>query len=305
MKTKIVLNPYANRWRAQAKVPEIEKAYREAGLDFDMSVMSGPGDGKRATIAAVRDGYEAIVAAGGDGTVSEVVNGLITAAGDGPTKPMGILPLGTGNDFSDMAHIPRDFVGAANTIGGGKTRQIDAVQVIADDRPHFFGNNCALAMEPVVTIENIRLDWLSGNIRYVVATLKALLKLQAWQMKVTWDSSAYEGSIYLLSVCNSPRTGGIFQIAPPAKMDDGVLDIVFAPKVPKARVLSLVPRLLNGSHIEQPDIHYVRSTQLSIHSEPGTPIHADGEVIAESVKNIQYQILPGKITLLAPELINK
>jgi diacylglycerol kinase (ATP) len=88
-------------------------------------------------------------------------------------------------------------------------------------------------------------------------------------------------------------------------MDDGVLDIVFAPKVPKARVLSLVPRLLNGSHIEQPDIHYVRSTQLSIHSEPGTPIHADGEVIAESVKNIQYQILPGKITLLAPELINK
>lgn len=305
MKTKIILNPYANRWGAQAKVPEIENACREAGLDFDMSVMSGPGDGKRKTIAAVGDGYEAIIAAGGDGTVNEVVNGLITAAGDGPTKPMGILPLGTGNDFSDMTGIPRELVAAANTIVGRKSRQIDAIQVIADGRPHYFGNNCALAMEPVVTIENIRLDWLSGNIRYIVATLKALLKLQAWQMKVTWDSSAYEGSIYLLSVCNSPRTGGIFQIAPPAKMDDGLLDIVFAPKVPKARVLSLVPRLLNGSHIEQPDINYIRSTQLSINSEPGTPIHTDGEVISESVKNIQYEILPGKITLLTPKSINK
>jgi diacylglycerol kinase (ATP) len=301
MKTKIILNPYANRWGAQAKVAAIEKACREAGLAFDMAVMSGPGDGKRETITAIYDGYEAIIAAGGDGTVNEVVNGLIEAAGGEPTKPMGILPVGTGNDFSDMTRIPRDLASAAKTIAGGRTRQIDAAQVIAGDRRHFFGNNCALAMEPMVTIENIRLNRLSGNIRYVVATLKALLKLQAWQMKVNWDGSSYEGSIYLLSVCNSPRTGGIFLIAPPARMDDGVLDIVFVPKVPKAKVLSLVPRLFNGSHIEQPDVNYIRSTRLSIESEPGTPIHADGEVIAESVKNIRYEILPGKITLFTQE----
>jgi YegS/Rv2252/BmrU family lipid kinase len=303
MKTKIILNPYANRWGALAKVPAIENALREAGLDFDLFLMSRPGDGIRETITAIGDGYEAIIAAGGDGTVSEVVNGLISAAGDKPTKPMGILPFGTGNDFSDMAQVPRDLVAAVNTIVDGKTRQIDAAQVIADDRRHFFGNNCALAMEPVVTIENIRLTRLSGNIRYAVATLKALLKLQAWQMKITWDSSEYEGSIYLLSVCNSPRTGGIFQIAPLARMDDGILDIVFVPKVPKTKVLSLVPRLLSGSHIQQPDVTYVRTTQLLIKSDPGTPIHADGEVIAESVKRIRYKILPGKITLLTPENI--
>ena len=303
MKTKIILNPYANRWGALTKVPAIENACREAGLDFDLFLMSRPGDGIRETITAIGDGYEAIIAAGGDGTVSEVVNGLISAAGDKPTKPMVILPFGTGNDFSDMARVPRDLVAAVNTIVDGKTRQIDAAQVIADDRRHFFGNNCALAMEPVVTIENIRLTRLSGNIRYAVATLKALLKLQAWQMKITWDSSEYEGFIYLLSVCNSPRTGGIFQIAPLARMDDGILDIVFVPKVPKTKVLSLVPRLLSGSHIQQPDVTYVRTTQLLIKSDPGTPIHADGEVIAESVKSIRYKILPGKITLLTPENI--
>lgn len=301
MKTKIILNPYANRWGALAKVPAIENACREAGLNFDLFLMSRPGDGTRETITAIGNGYEAIIAAGGDGTVNEVVNGLISVAGDKPSKPMGILPFGTGNDFSDMAQVPRDLVAAVNTIVDGKTRQIDAAQVIADDRRHFFGNNCALAMEPVVTIENIRLTRLSGNIRYAVATLKALLKLQAWQMKITWDSSEYEGSIYLLSVCNSPRTGGIFQIAPLAKMDDGILDIVFVPKVPKTKVLSLVPRLLSGSHIQQPDVTYIRTTQLLIKSDPGTPIHADGEVIAESVKSIRYKILPGKITLLTPE----
>lgn len=303
MKTKIILNPYANRWGAQTQVPSITNACRQAGLDFDLSVMSGPGDGKKETLTAIDNGYEIFIAAGGDGTVSEVVNGLVTAGGDEPTKPLGILPLGTGNDFSDMVHIPRDLATAVQTIVDGKTRQIDAAQVIADDHRHFFDNNCALAMEPVVTIENVRLTRLSGNIRYVVATLKALLKLQAWQMKVTWDSGEYEGSIYLLSVCNSPRTGGIFQIAPQARMDDGILDIIFVPKVPKTRVLSLVPRLLSGSHVQQPDVTYVRTTRLAIKSEPGTPIHADGEVLAESVKNIRYEILPGKITLLIPEEI--
>lgn len=301
MKIKIILNPYANRWGAQAQAPAIEQACLEAGLDFDLSVMAGPGEGIKQSMAAISDGFDAIIAAGGDGTVHEVVNGLIAVAGDEPTKPMGILPIGTGNDFSDNSRVPRNLSSAIEIIANGRVRQVDAGQVIADDRKYYFGNNCALAMEPMVTIENIRLTQVSGNIRYIVATLKALLKLNAWQMKMTWDNGDYEGSIYLLSICNSPRTGGIFHIAPRARMNDGFLDIVFVPKVPRKKVLTLVPRLISGSHIQQPEVTYFRTKKLLIESEPGTPIHADGEVLSESVKNIQYEILPGKITLLTPE----
>ena len=300
VKTKIILNPYANRWRAERQAPEIKAACRAAGLDFDLSLTPAPGQGKQEAMTAVAQGYEAVVAAGGDGTVSEVVNGLITAAGDEPTLPLGVLPVGTGNDFNDMSNLPRDLMSAARVIAAGKTRQVDAGRVIADGAIHYFDNNCAVAMEPLVSVENKHMTRLSGNIRYVVALVKAVVKLKAWQMRISWDGGSHEGPTYLLSICNSPRTGGIFCMAPKAKMDDGLLDIVFVPEIPKRKVPMMLLRLFRGTHIDQPVVDYNRTTSLIIDSEPGTPIHADGEVIAESAKRISYEILPGRITLLAP-----
>jgi len=300
VKAKIILNPYANRWRAKGQQTLVEEACRNAGLDFDLTITTGPRDGRQVAQAAVTNGYDMVVAAGGDGTVSEVVNGLIAAAGDGPTRPLGILPIGTGNDFNDMSGLPRDLTKAADIIAAGQTRYIDAGRVTIEGTDHYFDNNCALAMEPMVTIENQQIKRLSGNIRYVLATLKALLKLSAWEMNITWDDGKYSGPIYLLSICNSQRTGGIFKIAPHAQMDDGFFDFVYVPKVPKSKVISLVPRLLNGSHIGDADVTYGRTTELSVESQPGSPLHADGEVMTEAARHFRYQILPGKITLFSP-----
>ena len=112
--------------------------------------------------------------------------------------------------------------------------------------------------------------------------------------------AAYEGPIYLLSIANTPRTGGVFMVSPEASMDDGLFDFVFAPVLPKAQVLALLPRLLNGSHIHHPKVVSGRTTQMHISSQPRTPIHADGEIISEGATTIDYRILPGKITLLSP-----
>ncbi len=301
MKIKIILNPYASRWGARDRLPAVESAFRDSGLEYDLVVTDHPGQGKSIAFRAAADGYDAIVAAGGDGTVNEVVNGLIEAAGDAPTRPLGVLPIGTGNDFNDMNALPRALIESVAVISAGHTRQIDAGKVTADGAVHYFGNNCALAMEPVVTIENVKLTRLSGTIRYIVATVIALTKLQAWQMRITWDDGSYQGPIFLLSVCNSPRTGGIFLMAPSALVDDGLFDIVIAPKMPKPEVLTIVPRLLNGSHYSHRRITHDRTSQLTVESNPGTPIHADGEVIATAAKKIRYDILPGKITLLSPK----
>jgi diacylglycerol kinase (ATP) len=252
-------------------------------------------------IEGVEAGYDLIVAAGGDGTVNEVVNGLITAAGEGPTHPLGILPIGTGNDLSDMAKLPRNLVEAARSIAAGHTRQIDAGQVTFDGTVHYFDNNCAAAMEPMVTIENERLIRLSGNIRYIVALVKGLVKLKAWQMQITWDGGGYEGPVYLLSVCNSPRTGGLFPMAPDALLNDGLFDFVMAPEISKLTVLAVLARLFQGTHIHHKRVTYGRTTQLQIKSLPGTPIHADGEVLTEAATTVTYKILPGKITLITPE----
>jgi diacylglycerol kinase family enzyme len=104
----------------------------------------------------------------------------------------------------------------------------------------------------------------------------------------------------LLSVCNSPRTGG-FMMAPGAVLDDGLLDMVFAPEVPKASVLSILQKLMQGKHIEHPAVTFCRVTHIDLTSVPGTPLHSDGEIFTESAEEVHYRVLPGKVRLLSPE----
>lgn len=296
MRVKVILNPYANRWQAQSHAPTIRAAFARVGVDCDLALTTAPTVAIREAREAAQDTYDAVVAAGGDGTVNEVVNGLIQAAGEDTTRPLGVLPIGTGNDFNDMAGLPRDLSEAVNVIIGDKTRQIDAGRV----NGYYFDNNCALAMEPMVTIENIRMRRLSGNIRYIAALVKSLFKMKAWNMHVRWEGGEYSGPTYLLSVCNSPRTGGVFYMSPAARMDDGLFDFVYAPEMPRLQVLSILPGLFKGTHLNHPLVQHGRSHWLKIESEPGTPIHADGEVISESERHVEYEMLPGKITLLTP-----
>lgn len=293
-KAKIILNPYANRWGAKKQVPAIEAAFRQSGVGCDIVVTSQPRQATAEALQAVQAGYDVIVPAGGDGTVNEVVNGLAQAAGDGPTHPIATLPIGTGNDFSDMAGFPRALEETIQLIKGGKTRQLDLGLV----NGHYFDNNCAVAMEPMVTIENVKMTRLSGNIRYIVALFRALIKLKAWNMRIQWDDGGYDGPVYLLSVCLSPRTGGLFYMAPQARMDDGLFDFVLMPEVSKPEVMVLLARLFGKTHIYHPKVTYHRSARISIESNPGTPVHADGEVLAEAAAQVHYELLPGKLTIL-------
>lgn len=293
MAIKIILNPYADRWRAKAKLAEIEAAFTAVSLSYDLTVTEYPGHGIELAYTAVQDGADAVIAAGGDGTINEVINGVLQAAGKEPTVPFGILPIGTANDFSDLVGIPRDIEACVRLIAAGNTRQIDAGRV----NERYFINNCAVAMEPMVTIENIKMTHFSGVLRYVVALFRALVKLKAWQMEIEWDGGGYKGPVYLLSVCNGPRTGG-FYMAPDALVDDGLFDFVFAPQVPKRTVLSVLVRLLNKTHIYHPAITYERTSHLTLTSRPGTPIHADGELFGESETAVSYELLPAKVTLL-------
>ncbi|MCP4425872.1 MAG: diacylglycerol kinase family lipid kinase [Chloroflexi bacterium] len=297
MKVKIILNPYANRWGAKEKIGAVEAAFTAVNLNYDLTVTEKPTVGIAAAKTAVSDGYDAVVAAGGDGTISEVVNGLVQANPDSPTIPLGIVPIGSANDFNKMVALPDDIAEAVQVIAAGKTRRIDVGEIRLSDRVHYFNNNSAVAMEPMITLEHIKISRISGELRYYVALLKGIIKLKAWQMRIAWDDGGYEGPTYLLSVCNSPRTGG-FMMAPGALVDDGQFDFVLAPKVSKGTVLAILFRLLGGKHIHHPKVTFTRTSQLTVTSEPGTPIHADGEMIGERETAVSYRVLPQKITLL-------
>ncbi len=296
MKIQVILNPYANRWTAQARQDEVKQAFANVGLSPDIVLTQGSGDGRVLAETAVSEGYEAIIAAGGDGTISEIINGMLSKSGDDPSLPFGILPIGTANDLADMVNIPRDLTQVAQLIAEGTTRQIDVAQI----NDHYFDNNCALGMEPLVTLEHTKIKKVKGNLRYFLALVKAIAKLKAWHYKIEWDDGSFDGPAFILSICNTPRTGGLFFMAPDAQVDDGLLDLVLAPQMSKAKVLTLLPKLFKGTHVQDPNVIYTQTTQLSVHSDPGTPIHADGELIAPSITHADYKIHPGKITLFAP-----
>jgi len=298
MPATVILNPYANRWKTGQKASELEAILKEEGIDFKLKVTEGPDDATELASEAVRAGNTPLIAAGGDGTISEILNGLMkeTSPDDYPAGPFGLLPLGTANDLTDALGIPRDLREAVQVIACGKTRVIDLGRV----NRRYFGNNAAVGLEPMVTIENIRLTWLKGVIRYLTSAVIAIFKRPAWTVHMEWDEGSYDGSLTLISVGNSPRTGGVFYMTPEAVLDDGLLDFIFAPSLGRLRLFQLLPKAQTGEHIKEPEIQMHRAKRLSIKIEPQTPIQADGELISTTATEILYEVLPGVLQVFSP-----
>ena len=297
-KAKIIVNPYAGRWKAQAAIPDISQACQALDLDHELVITDGPGHGTDLAREAAMAGFSPIVAAGGDGTISEVVNGLMQATTTGDVGPLGVIPLGSADDFADMLGMDKEVGPACQTILVGHTRLIDLGCV----NGRFFDNNSAIGLEPMVTITERAMKRIKGTPRYILAAVKTILGHKPWRARLVWDGGEYEGPITLVSVGNNRRTGGAFWMTPRAEPDDGYLDFVFAGKVGRLRLMRLLPTTFDGSHVDQPEIVYERTTRLTIECAPPTPIQADGELFELSATNIEYTTLPGQLQVIVPAL---
>ena len=292
----VILNPYSARWKARQRWPEAEAALKEAGIDFDFYEMQGPNDGIRLGEEVVRKGYSPIIVAGGDGGISEVVNGMHRAQPEGVLGPLGVMPMGTANDLAVNLGLPLDLKQAAKVIAVGKRRRIDLIRA----NEWVFDNNSAIGLEPVVTLYNIRMVRLKGVVRYLVAALRAIYDGPRWEAKLTWDGGSYTGPLSLVSVGNCPVTGGLFRMAPAADPADGRLTFVYGFAKNRRKMLSLLPRTINGSFVNDPAIHQEHATRLEIDVSPVTPIQVDGELRSEALSRVVYEVLPGRLDILKP-----
>jgi diacylglycerol kinase (ATP) len=141
---------------------------------------------------------------------------------------------------------------------------------------------------------------IKGTPRYILAAVKTILSHKPWNARLAWDGGEYEGPITLVSVGNNPRTGGAFWMTPRAEPDDGVLDFVFAGQVGRLRLMRLLPTTFDGSHVDEPEIVYERTTRLTIECSSPTPIQADGELFDLAATKIEYTILPGQLQVIVP-----
>ena len=293
---KIVVNPYAGRWKARAAIPDIEQACQKIGLDYELVVTEGPGHGIELAREAALAGFSPIVSAGGDGSISEVVNGLMQAAGDEVAVPLGVIPLGSADDFADMLGLEKEVETACRVTLAGHTRTID----VGCANGRYFDNNSAVGLEPMVTVTQAAMKRVKGTPRYVLAALKTILTHKPWHMRFAWDDGEYEGPATLVSVGNTRRTGGMFWMTPRAEVDDGYLDFIFTEGMGRLAVLCLLPKTFDGRHVEDPRVQYARTTCLTIECDPPTPIHADGELFELSATHIEYTILPGRLPVIVP-----
>ncbi|MGD8812969.1 MAG: diacylglycerol kinase family lipid kinase [Anaerolineales bacterium] len=296
MTAKVILNPYSDRWQAGRRRPEAEAALKKAGIEYELVESEAPEHAIHITEEAIDQGFAPIIAAGGDGTFGEVVNGFFRAKPEGVLGPIGILPLGTANDLVTNLGLPLTLDEAALAIAGGKTRRID----LGFANQWVFGNNSAVGLEPVVSLYNIRMTVLRGVIRYLIATLQAIFNKPQWTMQIKWDDGEYDGPCTLVTVGNCPVTGGIFRMAPAADPIDGKLTFVYGFMPTRMRMLALLPRAISGDYVNDPDIHQIHTTQLTIRTSPTTPIQVDGEVRSEALSEITYRIMPSRLDLFTP-----
>lgn len=313
MKIIVILNPYANRWNAQKRIPEVKAAFQAAGIDYELQITNGPRHAIALAEGAVRAGCDAIYAAGGDGTISEVVNGMARAAEAQGEKrpvsvPLGVLALGSANDFVVNLGLPKDLPGAVALLSSAKTRQIDLGYVThglpVDGQPPpgaYFDNNSAIGLEPSITLIQQKITWLHGPLRYLLATLLGIARNPQWTMRLEWDDGKYSGPATLVTVGNNPLTGGLFYMTPHAVPSDGRLTFVYGALQSRLKILSVLPRTTKpgvGSYVEHPAMHEVHATWLRIHSDQPTPLHADGEIQDPTAREIEYHVLPRHLPVL-------
>lgn len=312
MTAKVILNPYAGRWKGLQKRNEIENILTSMGMQFELVMTEAPNHGTELAYQAIQNGFAPIISAGGDGSVSEVMNGIVSAAQDAHVEPvpLGIIPLGTANDLMVNLGLPTDLYGASKVIVNGYTRRIDLGEVTAWDlsmknsKKRYFDNNSAIGLEPSITLIQQRISWLRGSSRYIIAALMGVAKNPQWKMHLQWDDGEYNGPATLVTAGNNPLTGGVFYMAPHADPFDGKLDFVFGYVPSRLQILQLLPKTMKadvGSYIEHPAIHEIRVSWLKIHTDQPTPLHADGEIQFEATQDIEYHVLPDYLPVLMHE----
>ncbi len=246
------------------------------------------GDATRLAAEALDNGFELIVAAGGDGTINEVVNGLSTGWGQ---AALGIIPLGTGNDFVRTLGIPCDVGAAVDILAQFNTRPIDVV-CVESDATRYFVNVSAGGFSGLVNerlTAEMKSSW--GPLAYLRAAVAALPDITDYHMTIRFDDEEPENLLaYNLIVANARYVAGGVPIAPEAEPDDGELDVVIVPATSLPRLATLAPQIMLGRHLDSGDIIFRRARKLCVDSKPGMWFNTDGELVGNEPAT--FTVLP-------------
>jgi diacylglycerol kinase (ATP) len=288
----VILNPVAGRGRVRREWPRIADRLRAAGVAFDLTETKEPGEGAALAERAARN-YDVVIAAGGDGTVHEVANGLLRA---GTGAALGVLPLGSGDDFVKML-LPHDSV---ERIAHGTPRAFDAGRITAGTT-RFFANGMDIGFGAHAS-RNVRRvpAFLTGLGAYLGALALTLLRYPTLEVRLQLDGGEpFTQTTAMTAVMNGRAFGGSFHVCPDACADDGELDLLIADGVGRLEILGLVPKIMRGAHGGDPRLKLLRARRVTIESDTPLLVEADGEIAFESARRLEIEVLPGALRVIA------
>ena len=297
----VILNPVSGRGTGTKLRPALEEALSRVvteskgskrEVEWEIRETTRQGDGTCLARDVALEGVDIVAAAGGDGTIGDVVNGIV-----GTGARLGIVPLGTGNDFARSLGLAGNLDLAVRTLVHGTPRRIDLGRT--GDR--YFINAAGCGFDALVAERvNRGYRWLRGTPAYVLAMLQSLATHRAANMRITADGESLELRAMLCCVANSPGYGGGMRIAPDARIDDGALDLCILKEAGTFEFLRAFPRVFRGTHVTHPKFMTRRVTRVRIETDPPIPVLIDGEV--NHMTPIEFEVVPGAIEVMSPDL---
>ena len=296
MKLLIISNPNAAHGRSVRRLAAIKERFISLGIETTILPTTHAGHARELVANTRVSEYDGLIAAGGDGTVFEVLNGLYQHPKTARI-PMGLLPMGTGNAFSRELQLKNDVLGdALDLIHRGRTRQVDVGFVQSADESFYFINivSMGFAVDAGLTARKMKL---LGKTAYTLATLWQVLKLRSYPLEIEMDGKTITGDNVFVTISNSRYTGTHFLIAPEAEIDDGRLDVTILEKLPRSRLLKLFPTIYSGRHVEYTEVTTCKASQISIQSPGGLLLGPDGEFFGRTPAKISC--LPRDLTIFS------
>jgi len=297
----IILNPTAGKGKAAKQYPVIDNFMRKSGLDFEILLTKAPGDALNMVRDLPMGKEDAAVAAGGDGTCNEVINGLLLRKSSSPPL-LGILPIGRGNDFSSTPGISSEINQALQTLIEAKVRPLDAGFVkggfFTDGR--FFINGVGIGFDTKVGFEAAKMKIKSG-ISYAFGAFINIARYEPSPViKIRYDENEVTLPAVLVSIVNGRRMGGSFFMGPNAVLDDGLLDICYVRhQDSRLKLLKIMSHYTNGTQGQCEGVTLGRGLKFHLQAlEGGMAAHCDGETICYEGRELEINCIPGALRLL-------
>ena len=296
----IILNPAAGRGRALHVEKQLLEILRQQNVNFQLEKTKEP---LHATQIARRMCKEVdiIIAVGGDGTASEVAAGIL-----GSTTAFAVIPIGSGNDFNKIIGIPHEPQKAIETILSGAKKPVDLGSVtIKNSAGHtivkYFLNILGIGIDAEIAKETKRINFLRGLPLYLLAAIKALSTYKPNEYTITSSNETIREKTYLLCAGNGIYEGGGFKMLPVADPGDGKLNICLIRKMPVWKSISVIPKIIRGTHGEHTLISMWETASVKLVGKNPFIIHGDGEIFEENAMEAEISVIPNALTIVIPK----